>query len=179
MVITLIGYRGSGKSSVAPRLAARFGFRAVDADDVIEARAKMTIREIFAKQGEPEFRRLERETLVELLAQTDLVLSAGGGAILNAETRADMRAAGPVVWLQAPVDVLAARIGGDPSTSARRPNLSTSGGQSEIEQLLTIREPLYREAATLTVDTTGLEIDRVVDLIADRLGPQMREGGVA
>ncbi len=179
MVVTLIGYRGSGKSSVGPKLAALWGFRAIDADDVIESRAGMTIREIFEKHGEPEFRRLERETLVELLKQSSLVISAGGGAILNAQTRSDMRAAGPVVWLQAPVDVLAGRISSDPATSARRPNLSSIGGRSEIEETLAIREPLYREAATLTVDTTGLEIDGVVDLIADRLGPQIRGGGAA
>jgi shikimate kinase len=151
---------------VAPKLAALWGYRAIDADDVIESRAGMTIRDIFEKQGEPEFRRLERETLVELLKQTGLVISAGGGAILNAETRADMRAAGPVVWLQAPIEVLAGRIDADPATS-------------EIERLLALREPLYRAAATLTVDTAGLEIDGVVNQIAEQLGPQIRGGGAA
>jgi shikimate kinase len=161
MIVTLIGYRGSGKSSV------------------VEAKAKATIREIFDRHGEAEFRRLERETIVELLGEDKLVIAAGGGAILNADTRTDMRAAGPVVWLQAPVDVLAGRIGGDPTTSARRPDLVAGGGRAEIERLLALREPLYREAATLIVDTENRAIDDVVAEIAGSLDPLVRGGGAA
>src|SRR5215218_314511 len=116
MVITLIGYRGSGKSSVAPALAERLGWTWADADPLIEQRAGQTIREIFETSGEPKFRRLEREVLVELLGGTNLVIAAGGGAILSAETRHDMRQAGPVVWLRADVATLSARIGADATT---------------------------------------------------------------
>jgi shikimate kinase len=162
MIITLIGYRGTGKTSVAPRLAERLGVPWIDADPELERRAGRTIREIFTTDGEPEFRRLERETLVELLSQGDRVIAAGGGAILNAETRHDFRAAGPVVWLQADVDTLAARIAGDATSRERRPNLTGQGGVDEIRTLLAVREPLYRETATLIVDTTDKPVEAIV-----------------
>ncbi|MCY2966049.1 MAG: shikimate kinase [Planctomycetota bacterium] len=151
MVITLIGYRGSGKSTVAPLLARTLGCDWIDADLVIEERAGCTIREIFAQEGEPGFRARERDVIRELLARESLVLAAGGGAILNPETRSRMRAAGPVVWLKAPIEILAARIAGDGATADRRPNLA-GGGIDEIRRMLTLREPLYRECATLEFD---------------------------
>lgn len=164
MIITLIGYRGSGKSTVAAPLAARLGWSWIDADAVIEERAGCTIREIFQAEGEPGFRRREREVISELLGKEQLVLAAGGGAILNAETRSDMRNAGPVVWLRAAVATLAARIAGDATTAERRPNLA-AGGIREIEELLAAREPLYRECATLIVETDGLTADEIVTRI--------------
>ena len=101
MILTLIGTRGTGKSTVAPLLAERLGWDWIDADVELERRAGRSIREIFASDGEPVFRALERQNLLELLQRDRLVLAAGGGAILNADTRRDFRAAGPVVWLQA------------------------------------------------------------------------------
>ena len=164
MLITLIGYRGCGKSTVAPALAARLGWDWADADAVLEAKAGKSIREIFAESGEPEFRRLERETLIALLQRDRLVLAAGGGAILNPETRADFRKAGPVVWLKADVATLQARIAADTTTAARRPNLTATGGTAEIAQLLAVREPLYRETATLVLDSSR-SVDEVVEEI--------------
>src|SRR5690606_4558018 len=114
MVITLIGYRGTGKSTVAVALAARLRWAAVDADDQIEALAGKTIQRIFADDGEAEFRRLERETMQRLLSEADrLVIAAGGGAILDEQTRRHMQQAGPVVWLTAPVETILARISKD------------------------------------------------------------------
>src|SRR4051794_28059143 len=110
MLITLIGYRGTGKSTVAPRLASRLSFSWADADVELENQTGRSIREIFATDGEPEFRRLEREVLMQLLKRDRLVLAAGGGAILNEQTRQDFRDAGPVVWLQASVETIARRI---------------------------------------------------------------------
>ena len=153
MIVTLIGYRGTGKTSVASPLAKRLGWRAVDADVELETRAGRSIREIFETDGEGEFRRLERETLVDLLSQDRLVIAAGGGAVLNVETRADFRAAGPVVWLVASADTIERRLSGDSTTSGRRPNLTSQGGRSEIEEMLSQRDPLYRECASLEVAT--------------------------
>src|SRR5512144_1080339 len=101
MIITLIGTRGTGKSTIAPLLAARLGWEWIDADIELERRAGKSIREIFATEGEPAFRTLERQTLVDLLKRDRLVIAAGGGAILNPDTRRDVQSAGPVVWLQA------------------------------------------------------------------------------
>jgi shikimate kinase len=168
MVITLIGYRGSGKSTVAPPLAARLGWSWADADPLIEQAAGCSIREIFAAEGEAGFRHRERQTIALALGRDRLVLAAGGGAILNAETRRDLKVAGPVVWLRARLETLAARIAGDPATASRRPDLA-GGGPREIARLLAAREPLYRECASLTIDTEGLSIDEIVDSICRQL----------
>lgn len=174
MRITLIGYRGCGKSTLAPLLARRLGCDWVDADVVIEQQAGCTIKEIFAREGEPGFRQREAAVLADLLRRDPVVSAAGGGAILNPQTRQSMRAAGPVVWLQAPLDTLAARIAGDATTAERRPNLA-GGGTAEIAQLLAFREPLYREAATLTVDAGNRSPADLVDEILAQL-PQGAAG---
>lgn len=170
MTITLIGYRGSGKSSVAVPLADRLGWTAVDADAEIEGRAGQSIREIFAERGEAGFRELERMVLSDLLREERLVIAAGGGAVLDRRTRREMRRAGPVVWLQADVETLQARMEGDRTTADRRPALTSTGGLQEIERLLAEREPLYRECATLTVETGGRSVAEVVDEILRRAG---------
>ena len=175
MVITLIGYRGSGKSSVAKPLASWLGWQVIDADDEIERRAQKAIGAIFADDGETQFRRLESEVMQDLLHRDRLVIAAGGGAVLNTETRCEMRAAGPVVWLQAPADVLAGRIGHDKSTVTRRPDLTSTGGIEEIETVLAARESLYRECASLTVETGGQTVDEIVRKILSAIGPLVNE----
>lgn len=163
-VITLIGYRGSGKSSVAAPLAERLGFEWIDADDEIERVAGKSIAEIFATEGEPRFREIERTVMQDLLGRDQLIIAAGGGAILNADTRQDMRAAGPVFWLNASVEALEQRINQDASTVTRRPALTASSSQrEEIQNLLEQREPLYRDAATYVVDTDSKTISQIVD----------------
>jgi len=169
MVITLIGYRGSGKSTVAQALAEPAGWNWIDADAAIEQAAGRTIREIFAAEGEMGFRRRERETISGLLVRERLIVAAGGGAILNADTRREMKAAGPVVWLQASVAVLARRIADDPTTAARRPDLA-GGGTDEIARLLAEREPLYRECASHTVYTDNLSVAEIAGRIATAVG---------
>ncbi|QDV18111.1 Shikimate kinase [Gimesia panareensis] len=162
-VITLIGYRGSGKSSVAAPLAEQLGFDWIDADDEIERFAGQSITEIFAGAGEPHFRQLEREVMQRLLAQDKLVIAAGGGAILNAETRQEMQQAGPVIWLKADAAALAKRIDADATTGSRRPALTDCNSQlEEIRTLLKKREPFYREVATLTIETEGKTVSEIV-----------------
>ncbi|HUG91030.1 MAG TPA: shikimate kinase [Planctomycetaceae bacterium] len=174
MVITLIGYRGSGKSTIAPLLAERLGWEWIDADAEIERRAGRTIREIFASQGEPTFRDLERETIGELLGRERLVLAAGGGAVLDASTRQRMRHAGPVVWCDAPVETLYERILADATTAERRPNLTGRGGIDEVRELLGRREPLYRETACVVIDTQRLDpanaVDEILLAVGERAG---------
>jgi shikimate kinase len=175
MFITLIGYRGTGKSTLAPRLASRLNFDWVDADIELETEANRTIREIFDTDGEPEFRRLERNVLIRLLKRDRLVLAAGGGAILNESTRREIREAGPVIWLQASVDTIAERILRGGQGNSQRPNLTSTGGFDEIRDLLASREPLYRECATITVTNDGRLIEALVEQICSQLPSEYRQ----
>jgi shikimate kinase len=163
MVVTLIGYRGTGKTTVAPPLARRLCFEAIDADAEIERRAGRTIREIFEAEGELGFRARERELLAELLGRDRLVIAAGGGAVTDPDTRTRMKTSGPVVWLRAKVETIERQIATDPATAQRRPNLTAEGGRREIESLMAIREPVYRQTANITIDVDGRTVDDIVD----------------
>lgn len=163
--VALIGYRGTGKTSVAKRLAARLGWQWVDADEALERSAGTTIREIFDHQGETAFRDLEARILRELLERKNVVIATGGGVILRTENRAALSDA-LVVWLTASIDTICERIGADPSTGSRRPKLTVGGGRAEIEQLLAAREPLYRQCANQIIDTEGRSPDDIAHEIA-------------
>ncbi len=163
--VTLIGYRGTGKTTVARLLAARLGWSWVDADAYLEAKHGQTIREIFAAEGEVGFREKEAAVLAELAGRERQVLAAGGGVVIRLENRARLRRSGFVVWLTADAATIHARLQADPTTSDRRPPLTAACGLAEIEQLLADRAPLYRECADLTVDTTGRSPDDIVEII--------------
>ncbi len=165
MVITLIGYRGCGKSSVAPLLADRLNCDYVDSDVVIEQRAGRSVSDIFAQQGEAAFRTLETDVLADLLRRDCIVIAAGGGAILSESNRHKMRAAGPVVWLQASPITLAGRIAADEASGRTRPSLTGRAVVDEVTDVLDARRPLYAAAATLTIDTDELEPADIADRI--------------
>ncbi len=179
MVITLIGYRGSGKSSVAAPLADALSWDWVDADDEIEQKAGCTIREIFERDGELRFRELEEEVLEDLLSRDKLVIAAGGGAVLSETTRQRIKQAGPVIWLKASVETLASRINADKTTAERRPDLTSTGGRNEIEEMLSQRELLYRDCSTAIIDTDGLSVDEIVTSILDSVGQKLQGGNTS
>jgi shikimate kinase len=158
----LTGYRGTGKSTVARRLAARLGWAWLDADVVLEQRSRRTIGEIFAVEGEPAFRDLESALLVELCQYTRHVIATGGGVILRADNRQRLKEAGRVVWLTAEAPILWQRLQSDAAT--HRPNLSV-GGLAEIEEMLRVRQTHYEACADWTVDTTHRSPDEVVEII--------------
>ena len=166
--VALIGYRGTGKTTVAARLAARIGWVAVDTDDLIELRAGKSIKQIFAEDGEPRFRDLEVDVIREAAQRSRQILALGGGAVLRLETR-DVLTACLVIWLRADAATLLARIRGDAGTSARRPNLTAAGGLAEIQQLWAQREPVYRETADYSIDTAGKTPDQLADQIVSLL----------
>jgi shikimate kinase len=167
--VFLIGYRGTGKTSVARELAARLRIDWVDADDVVERDAGKNIAAIFAEGGEAGFRDSEMRVVETLSRKRRAVIALGGGAVLREENRRVISGAGPVVWLTASVDTILERVAADSSTTSRRPNLTTGGGRAEIEVLLAIRTPLYRECATLVVDTENKTAAEVADEIAASL----------
>lgn len=163
--IVLIGYRGTGKTTVARLLAERLGRRWLDADVELEARAGKSIAQIFADDGEQAFRSLEAQVLAEALQGASLVIAAGGGVVLRDENRELLRRIGSVVWLEASPETLYDRIQADKTTSARRPNLTAAGGLAEVREMLARREPLYRECAKLRIDADRHSPEGVVDAI--------------
>lgn len=167
MSIVLVGYRGCGKTSVGRLLAERLRCELLDTDALIVARAGMTIREIFAQSGEPHFRQLESAALDDALAKRSTILSTGGGIILSPANRQKLKAsARPVVYLACPPEVLLQRIQGDAASAINRPNLtSLGGGLDEVRQMLTFREPLYREVATLIIDAASHTPTQLADEI--------------
>ena len=169
MVITLVGYRGTGKSSVGVQLASRLEWDVVDTDQEIERTAGKSIAEIFENDGEPHFRDLERDELQRQLVRENVVVSAGGGAILDGDSRHRMSDAGPVVWLQASVETIVERLQSDVSTASSRPSLTGSGIFDEVSDVLQQREPLYAEAASLSVSTDNRSVDSIVDEILTQL----------
>lgn len=163
-LLYLIGPRGSGKSSVARLLAPRMGWDWVDADSLLESRARRTIRQIFADQGEPTFRRMESEILRELSTRENLVIATGGGIVLSPENRSILAQTGGCVWLTADATTLHTRISGDPGSTESRPNLSV-GGLKEIEETLARRENLYRECAGLKLETGSRSTEELAEAI--------------
>ena len=164
--VTLIGYRGTGKSTVAAGLAARLGCGWQDADAVLEERLGCTIATLVRDQGEPAFRDAEATILADLLASTSGVLSTGGGVVLRPDNRRLLRhRARPVIWLTAPADVIRSRLAADPTTRDRRPALSGRDPLAEIDDALAAREPLYRECADIAFDTAAAPADTIVDRI--------------
>jgi shikimate kinase len=151
--IALVGYRGVGKTTIAQRLARELAWDWIDADVEIELRAGKSIAQIFADDGEPAFRDLEAAVVAELCPRPRTVVALGGGAVLRPANRQAIARCGAVVWLQASTEAIDARLAADPTTAARRPNLTNAGGRTEIERLLAERAPIYAACATLVVDT--------------------------
>ena len=161
--LVLIGPRGAGKTSAGRATAARLGWDFVDTDALIETRGR-TIAEIFAAEGEPGFRRLERSIIAELWPARDTVIATGGGVVLDPDNRRRLSALGPVVYLIADAEQLVARIAG-----SDRPALTDADPLTEMRQVLIARDPLYRGTARTVLDTGALSLDDVVDQLVARV----------
>ncbi len=156
--IVLIGMMGVGKSSIGRRLGARLGVPFVDADTEIEAAAGMSIADIFARHGEADFRSGEARVIARLLEGGPQVLATGGGAVMNADTRAAVKAKGVSIWLSAEFDVLMRRIN---KRKNDRPMLMTGDPAATLRQLLAEREPVYAQA-DITVQSREVPHDAIV-----------------
>lgn len=163
----LIGYRGSGKSAVGMLLAHRMHRSAVDTDAWIESYAGRKIPEIFEQDGEEAFRALETFAIEQLPDSTPLVVSLGGGAVLREVNRQLLRAKGRIVWLRADPATLAQRIASDATRGVRRPSLTGQDPVQEIEQVLTVREPIYRSLADWVLETSNRPPSELAQAIAD------------
>ena len=165
MNIVLIGYRGTGKTTVARTLASHLNWDWIDSDLQVERLADKTIAGIFEENGETVFRDLETQVVARLAAEADKVLALGGGAFLRAENRRAVAGCGKVIWLKAAAATIHARISADKTSGDRRPSLTSAGRLGEISQLLDVRTPIYRQCADYIVDTEGKTPDQVANEI--------------
>jgi shikimate kinase len=163
--VVLVGMMGAGKSSVGRRLAARLAIPFADADVEIEkAHAGMTISEIFSTHGEPYFRAGETRVIARLLEGGPQVLATGGGAFMNADTRAAIRAKGISVWLRATLEILNRRI----KRRGDRPLLKGVDTSETLRRLIEERDPVYAQA-DLTVESRDVPHETIVDEILEGL----------
>jgi shikimate kinase len=162
--IALVGLMGAGKSTVGRKLAERLGARFVDSDDEIEKAAGLSVQEIFDRHGEPEFRRGERRVIERLLGGPPIVLATGGGAFMDAETRALMKAQATTVWLRADIDVIWKRV----SRRDTRPLLKQPNPKQVLIDLNTKRAPVYAEA-DIAVESGEGPCTEAVDAILEAL----------
>jgi shikimate kinase len=168
--IALVGMMGTGKSTVAVRVAAALGWTCIDVDAVIESRSGRAISDIFAVDGEAAFRVLEADVVAEVLGERAVagqqpigcLVALGGGAVLTPSTRDRLADCDAVVWLHAEPAVLAGRLAGDTS----RPLLE-GDPLARLAALAAEREDIYRRVATHDIDVAGLTLDEVVARVVD------------
>jgi shikimate kinase len=161
--VFLVGMMGAGKTTVGRLLAQALGLEFIDADRELEARSGALIATIFSVEGEQGFRRREAALLDELSCRPGIVLATGGGAVLDADTRRRLRERGLVVYLRASGDELYRRTRSDRS----RPLLQTADPRGRIAELLAQREPLYEEAAHLTLQSASANPRRLLRRLLD------------
>jgi shikimate kinase len=164
--LALVGYRGTGKSTVGRLLARELGREFFDADLALEERYGRSIRSIFEREGEPTFRDWEEAVFSELVSRPGRkVIATGGGVVLREANRRLLKSSGVVVWLRADASVLAERLRSDEG----RPALTAAGTVAEIGDVLAQREPLYQSVSEFAVDTDGLSSDEVAWAVLVRL----------
>lgn len=162
----LTGPMGAGKSTIGRQLAKQLGMPFYDSDHEIESRTGVDIPLIFELEGEAGFRKREVAIIDELTGLPDIVLATGGGAILDPQNREHLKSRGSVIYLHATVDQQLRRTRKD----RNRPLLQTGNPRAKLEELLEIRDPLYRETAGLIVETDGMRVRDVVKKILQRIG---------
>jgi shikimate kinase len=163
--IYLVGFMAAGKTTVARALAERLGWRAEDIDELIEARERRTVADIFARSGEPYFRTLERDILRLLLPLRHIVVATGGGTFMDPDNRVAINLDGVSVWLDVPLDELVARLPAD----GRRP---LAADRAQMERLYAMRQAAYANAQ-IHIDARGAHPEAVAERIieAAHLGP--------
>lgn len=164
MPIVLIGVPGAGKSTVGKLLAEKLNLDFVDTDLVIEQKAGKSISDIFVQDGEPAFRALEKQVVADAISNANCVVSVGGGALMDVDTREIVKDQ-ECVWLQAGLSQAVDRVG----MNKNRP-LLLGNVRGQLADLMAAREPLYIECAKHVVDTNNMTADQVVQEIVGMVG---------
>ncbi|MBI5192552.1 MAG: shikimate kinase [Nitrospirae bacterium] len=151
---------GSGKTAVGKLLAKRLGYEFIDTDSLIEKNEGKSISAIFSEDGEERFRDLEAKTVRELSDLQGHIISTGGGIVINKDNIANLKKNGLIIWLKATPETIIQRVG----SQTHRPLLNIEDPLEKIKTLLTFREPFYAEA-DLSIDTDGLELEEIVEII--------------
>lgn len=159
--IYLIGFMAAGKSTLAQALARKLGWRPEDVDLLIESRERRTIAEIFAREGEPYFRSVERQVIWSLLPQRHAVVATGGGTFIDPENRAAINADGLSVWVDVPLEVLLNRIPAD----GRRP---LANDRVQMALLYETRRLAYQQAQ-VRLDASRARTEELVDQLIEQL----------
>ena len=173
--VILVGLMGVGKSSIGKRLARRLGMPFVDADAEIVKAAGCSIADIFERFGEAAFREGERRVIDRLLRSGAQVMATGGGAYLDAETRAQIRQSGVSVWLRADLDILVRRL---TRRSHERPLLKNGDIRETLSRLIDERYPVYAEA-DIVVDTADEALDVTVERVIEALRSHVEKAELA
>ena len=160
--IYLVGFMAAGKTTVARLVAERLGWRAEDIDELIEARERRTVADIFSKSGEPYFRSVERDILRLLLPLRHCVVATGGGTFMDPDNRVAINMDGVSVWLDVPLEDLVARLPAD----GRRP---LAADRAQMERLFALRQIAYA-TAQLRVDARGAHPEAVAERIIEAVG---------
>ena len=156
---------GAGKTTIGRQLAAALLMDFIDSDHEIEARTGVTIPHIFDVEGEDGFRRREEVIIDELTQQQNIVMATGGGAVIREVNRQHLKQRGTVLYLHASIEQLLERT----SRDKNRPLLQTENPRAKLEELMAIREPLYREIADIVIDTEQQPVANVVQHIEQKL----------
>jgi shikimate kinase len=172
MSVVLIGYRGSGKTTLGRALASDLNWPFIDLDEQIIKRAGMSIKDIFQKHGEAGFRQWETGELAEVMLLQDHVISLGGGAVLAEENRlAITKSRHLVIYLKATPEELHRRIMADPATAAQRPGLTHLGGTvDEVRELLAKRESIYQQMKDLELDVNSTNTGDLIQQLRNQIG---------
>lgn len=176
MNLVLIGYRGSGKSAVGRRLAVRLKMKFVDTDDLLEERQGIPIADIVKSRGWGHFRKLENNVIEEISTKDHLIIAPGGGAVLDTDNVKALRRNGTIIWLKANRETLLKRMNQDPGTNARRPTLTGRGTLEELQEVMSLREPLYEKASQIQIDTSTLDVEAVVERILAMIDEKVKGG---
>jgi shikimate kinase len=164
--IALIGFMGTGKTAVGKALAQKLRKEFIELDAVIEKKAGKSIPEIFRQDGEVRFRELEVEAIRDIATKKNIVIACGGGIVLNTINIDRLKKESVIICLTASPSVILKRTSSD---RGGRPLLNVADRAKEIKKLLDFRRPFYTRAADITVNTSRLDVNRVVDKILEIL----------